>query len=57
MSDNKLYVTPGCINSLAVMVALNKVGMSYELVLTDKKIRFSKEFRTMNPLGTVPVLQ
>ena len=57
MSTNlKLHTVPGCPFTLVVMSALNKAGLSYEVVTLDKKGLHSKEFKEMNPLSTVPVL-
>lgn len=57
MSENKLYVIEGCPNCQAVMITLSLSNMDFEVVFTDKKTRFSKDYREMNPLGTVPVLK
>jgi glutathione S-transferase len=39
------------------MTALNKAGLTYEVVVCQKKDLHSKEFKAMNPLATVPVLE
>ena len=58
MSSNlKLHSVNGCPFTLMAMTALNKAGLSYEVVIVQKKDLHSKEFKEMNPLSTVPVLQ
>lgn len=55
----KLYYTPGAC-SLASHIVLCETGLSYSLEKVDlrnKTIADGRDFRTINPLGYVPVLE
>lgn len=51
----KLYYWPGYC-SLGDQIALEWLGIEYELVKADEKMRRSDEFASLNPSRTVPVL-
>ena len=58
MSSNlTLHTVQGCPFSLMAMNALTKAGLTYEVKVCEKKDLHSKEFKAMNPLACVPVLQ
>lgn len=55
----KLYFSPGAC-SLSPHIVLRELGLPFELVQVDlasKKLRDKRDFRTINPKGSVPVLE
>lgn len=42
MSDNTLYVKPGCRKCLSAMVCLTTAKVEFTVVTVDKKMSFSK---------------
>jgi glutathione S-transferase len=55
MNQYKLYGQPGS-GSLAVQVALEEIGSTYERIWIAKDATAREEFRKINPAGKVPAL-